>query len=614
MESFAKTPLTIVEEGESFSIPIYQRLFTWTPNEILILLSDLYAQFTKNRDDHYYIGLLTSTNSNELVDGQQRFTVLMLMAIIMRKKYKPWENFLLVDNHPRLIFTARKDDEAFLNAIIHCNDSNCYSNEYMQVGLQTIDEYLGAINDADDFCKYVFTHIAFFIQKLPEGYSGRMLNKYFESMNSTGRNLENHEVLKVELLERAQVEENEELYDRLVNMWNLSSRMNQTIYPVYEEKRSEYKQIIKQICDGTYQYNSNHEDNEHSKSIIDVINSTSNYNPRINKKNNSSMHSFLKFTDFLLLILYILLEDKGIDINNKQDFFKPENLRKTFKKYANNFQPKDFIENLFVYRIIFDWAVIRVDDSYDYRLALSSSEISKLQQFEAMLYASTSRDTYYQWIPQILRFVRNNGGDDEESLLAMLKATDNKIHPLTIDNGLRPMIINDFSYRQFNRYFYRRLDYYLWEYVVHSTYDYTQILFVNLSHEEKVELETAISCYKFHQYNSEEHLYPRDDDKQDPANRWVNEHGEKDEMSINAFGNLALISGPFNSSQGYDTLDRKFGSIRNQIKQKKLESIKLALMYYSAHGKSENWTAGENGTSKRHGELMFEFLENTYTN
>lgn len=614
MESFAKTPLKIAEERVSFSIPIYQRLFSWTPNEIGILLSDLYAQFTKNRDEHYYIGLLTSTYNNELVDGQQRFTVLMLLAIAMREKYKLWEDFLLVDDQPRLNFTARKDDEAFLNATIHNNDDNRHSNEYMQAGIQRIKDFLGDINDAYDFCKYVFEHTAFFIQKLPEGYSGRMLNKYFESMNSTGRNLENHEILKVELLERAQVEENEELYDRLVNMWNLASRMNQTIFPMYEEKRLEYKQIISEIYNGKYKFNSNIEDNEHSKSIISVINESSDYNPRINKKSNTSMHSFLKFTDFLLLILYMILEDKGIDINNKQDFFKPENLRKTFKNYADYYQPIDFIEDLFIYRIILDWAVIRVDDSYDYRLALSSSETSKLQQFEAMLYANTSRDTYYQWIPVILRFVRNNG-DDEEPVLAMLKATDNKIHPFTInDDGVRPMIINDFSFKKFNRYFYRRLDYYLWEYVVHGTYDHTQILSENLSQEENVELETAISSYKFHQYNSEEHLYPRDDDKQDPKNRWFNEHGKKDETSINAFGNLALISGPFNSSQGYDALDRKFGSIRDQIKQKKLESIKLALMYYNAHGKSENWTAGENGTSKKHGELMFEFLKNTYTN
>lgn len=618
MENSANTPLTIVKNGETFSIPIYQRLFTWTPNEIRILLEDLHAQFVKDESEHYYIGLLTATYNNELVDGQQRFTVLMLLAIVMREKYKLWENFLLVDGQPRLKFTARKNDEFFLNAIIHHNMDYDKPNDYMQAGIDTIKEYVDAIKDANkdatQFCKYVFEHVAFFIQNLPEGYSGRMLNKYFESMNSTGRNLENHEILKVELLERAQVEENEELYDRLVNMWNLSSRMNQTIYPVYEEKHSEYNQIISKICNGTYEFNSNYEDKEHSKSIIDVINETSEYNPRINKKSKTSMHSFLKFTDFLLLTLYIILEDNGIDVENKQVFFKPENLRETFKKYADSFQPIDFIENLFIYRIILDWAVIRVDDSYDYRLALSSSETSKLQQFEAMLYASTSRDTYYQWIPVILRFVRKNG-DDEESMLAMLKATDNKIHPLTTtdEDGVRPMMINDFSFRKFIRYFYRRLDYYLWEHVIHGTNDNTQILSENLSQEEKVELESAISSYKFHQYDSEEHLYPRDDDKQ-PNNRWVNELGEKDEMSINAFGNLALISGPFNSSQGYDTLDRKFGSIRGQIKQKKLESIKLALMYYSAHGKSENWTVGDNGTSKKHGELMFEFLKNTYTN
>ena len=55
-------------------------------------------------------------------------------------------------------------------------------------------------------------------------------------MNSTGRNLENHEILKVQLLKEVGEE-----YKQMVSIWNRASRMNEMMFPVYEEnKRKEY--------------------------------------------------------------------------------------------------------------------------------------------------------------------------------------------------------------------------------------------------------------------------------------------------------------------------------------------------------------------------------------
>ena len=89
--------------------------------------------------------------------------------------------------------------------------------------------------------------------------------------------------------------------------------------------------------------------------------------------------------------------------------------------------------------------------------------------------------------------------------------------------------------------------------------------------------------YRFHQYNSIEHLHPRHENKQ--IVKWGDENGEND--AINGFGNLALISGSFNSTQSDDSLNPKFGRIRDLIYEGRLESIKLALMYFEADGKSE---------------------------
>ena len=68
-----------------YNIPLYQRLFEWGEKQINGLLNDLYNQFTINKDKDYYIGMLTATHDNELVDGQQRFTVVMLIGIAFQQ-------------------------------------------------------------------------------------------------------------------------------------------------------------------------------------------------------------------------------------------------------------------------------------------------------------------------------------------------------------------------------------------------------------------------------------------------------------------------------------------------------------------------------------------------
>jgi uncharacterized protein with ParB-like and HNH nuclease domain len=101
-----------------FSIPLYQRLFAWTPKEVSKLLSDLKEHFDsprfKEEKNAYYLGMLTAINRNgniDLIDGQQRFTVMMLLAIVF-KNIPEWKHFL--HNGKRLKLAARTEDEKYI--------------------------------------------------------------------------------------------------------------------------------------------------------------------------------------------------------------------------------------------------------------------------------------------------------------------------------------------------------------------------------------------------------------------------------------------------------------------------------------------------------------------
>lgn len=83
-EPYRITPEKVVEKDIVFRVPLYQRLFTWQTTEVKQLLEDLKNHFEKPAEKPYYLGMITvvrQTGKLDLIDGQQRTTVLMLLAI-----------------------------------------------------------------------------------------------------------------------------------------------------------------------------------------------------------------------------------------------------------------------------------------------------------------------------------------------------------------------------------------------------------------------------------------------------------------------------------------------------------------------------------------------------
>ncbi|MDP4271714.1 MAG: DUF1524 domain-containing protein, partial [Bacteroidota bacterium] len=106
----------------------------------------------------------------------------------------------------------------------------------------------------------------------------------------------------------------------------------------------------------------------------------------------------------------------------------------------------------------------------------------------------------------------------------------------------------------------------------------------------------AIINYTFRPNRSIEHLYPQTSDKP-----WV----EKD---LHSFGNLAMISPGFNSTQSNDDILVKFARIEKQIRGPYLlENIKLLFMYQKGNGKE--WTIE---LAKEHEKEMIQILADSF--
>ncbi|EFM40194.1 hypothetical protein HMPREF0379_0052 [[Eubacterium] yurii subsp. margaretiae ATCC 43715] len=95
---------------EKFLIPEYQRPYAWTDDQVITLFDDL-KEYTNNQNESsYFLGCIVSfTNENkeqEIIDGQQRITTLLLLLRAIHKKLQKMSNSKEKENFIRQIEPA----------------------------------------------------------------------------------------------------------------------------------------------------------------------------------------------------------------------------------------------------------------------------------------------------------------------------------------------------------------------------------------------------------------------------------------------------------------------------------------------------------------------------
>ncbi len=572
------TPESIANSEMYFSIPLYQRLFEWEREQILKLLTDLKLHFEKDKEKPYYIGMLTAYKKEgvyDLVDGQQRFTVLMLLGIAFG-----WNDFTKHGDKLRLDFYARPNDKKYLEGkISNINNEPEVIHQKMEKGLGYIKEFLDSEikEKQSEFKENVYRYLTFFISELPQGYNTEDLNKYFERMNSAGRNLEKHEILKVELLKKSNDQE------RHTKIWNLVEQMDSIIVKKNSnESREEYRERFEKcIANNQADFKDiNGENSIDSKSLLEVDQSSK--APEEKSSTAEGKRSIITFSEFLLLVLDITMGKDG-----KYEFYRVENLLETFKCLTDD-KVEGFYNNLLKYRLIFDYYIVKIDsdsngNKYDFEYKIkdkdekSSAEINIkrdcIKQYQSMLYVSTP---FYSWLKDMLKWFADNSTESYDNILSQLKQSDNKRHSKIPEN---------MAYGQIERYWFWRLDYYLWEREAQKGEDADKI----------------VLPYTFRANRSIEHLHPQDDSEN---SKWI-EKDEKGNNPIHSFGNLAMISTSFNSAQSNDNINIKFARIKEQIEFKRLESLKMYEMYRKA-GDGADWNEE---IMRKHEEEMIKILK-----
>lgn len=216
---------------DTYAIPLYQRNFAWTYEEIEQLLNDVADAFQENRDN-YYIGTLVVNKENDLfkiIDGQQRTTALNLIALALKHEFG-FDRLKAIN----LTFSARKKSnkniqDLFAKKKILEGDENELTRGYRHAkdALKKVLEERQL--DPQSFVDYLFENVIIFRSILPEDLD---LNLYFERFNSRGEQLEAHEILKAQMM--AKFGTDQEMAQKFARIWDACADFDKPVIKTFQ--------------------------------------------------------------------------------------------------------------------------------------------------------------------------------------------------------------------------------------------------------------------------------------------------------------------------------------------------------------------------------------------
>ena len=192
---------TLFDKEVHYVIPRYQRAYAWEDKEIVQLIDDI-----NDSTGDYYIGSLVvakvkdKVETYEVVDGQQRLTTLYLLLhyLVLRGGLEgEVGKTLSFDCRPNSNYTLTHIQGLLLDRNSLADNEDRLEQSIMN-GLKVIDQKF-TTGDAIDVAAFIerLNSVILYRIEVPEHTD---LNRYFEIMNTRGEQLEQHDILKAQLM------------------------------------------------------------------------------------------------------------------------------------------------------------------------------------------------------------------------------------------------------------------------------------------------------------------------------------------------------------------------------------------------------------------------------
>lgn len=619
----------VINQHYLFNIPIYQRLYVWGKEQIHTLLDDIVNAFQEQKSTFYLGGTLvierTAKTSNQqiypvfdLIDGQQRFTTLWLISVVLQGALKEYQQLQTDDGIlPRISFAIRPKVSAFFDKICQGKQASLPEALQLEDALQDIQSYFDNYSNLNDktldktaLIEFILNKVQLVLTKVPANTD---LNKLFEVINNRGVQLQHHEILKARLLEKIEQNEREayaQIWDACANMneyveRNLRSTTRLNTVELYEklietgssnrqrEALSDPQSVIEALqalerksqCQPT--------------SLLAALESSTVFTTEFNhnKQNEEQdlpdrVGSIITFSMLLQHVLRIFLVKNTTVANTDISKISDKDLLSIFQIYWLNNVPdanqvKGFIQLLWQVRYLFDKNVIKwvmVEDervhairrlyinksstrNTAYLQRLSNDAEPDFALLQSMLYHSQQMTTQY-WLTPLLNFLIDN---DTSDAYLYLRHLDNHLLCSASDDSLikrtHRYLVNPWhketlipASKSLNQTFKNGTQYpHYWFYKLEF------ILYLKLKTENK----RGIDDFRITSKNSVEHITPQNPEK--ASDRITDE-------LLHNFGNLALVTRSLNSEMSNKGFSIKQAEFRERYLGRGM-SLKLEDVY-----------------------------------
>jgi uncharacterized protein with ParB-like and HNH nuclease domain len=594
----------------SFRIPIYQRNYAWGDKEIAQLLTDI-NQIGENQ--RYYLGTLVLYKTGDyydVIDGQQRLTTLYLLKQILSIKKN---EFLKTKN--RLIFESRPKTTDFFKTLSEI--SSIEEIKDVCINAKDLDNFNTAIYEIDKFFEQdlkgevtnfknkCLLQTQIFITVLPASTN---VNHHFEIMNNRGEQLEKHEILKAEFLNKL-----EDKYSKakFAKIWEACSQMdNHVQYYLNKESRKTLfdqnlnsfpsDEIIEVFLENKHQKeedslfeDSNKDNGLCGIEIIKTYQLPSQFKQELNSDQIGKFKSIIDFENFLLQSLSLIKDYGNTNLDDK-NLLKNFGYNKDSKVQFPN--SVTFIKKLLQVRFLFDkyvvkqmnddeeidgwkWAILSLRSSNDtYNQSNTFNDLSssdKLVMIQSMFQVSYSSNVNKTWLRDLLNHLLDYNHQTPQSIQLFLLNNMCKRYEVSgfeADQGLQtPRAVFNF------------LDYLLWEEYYEHVRGKEHVNDLKIDKEDKsfliriFHLKNKFMSFRFTQRNSIEHFFPKSHMRDLKLESGENEITKS--KLIDSFGNLCLISASSNSS--YNKEHPEFKKSKGRSKN---ESLKQQIMFEMMDG------------------------------
>lgn len=393
-----KTICQLFSGEYKYIIPLYQRNFAWGETEIIQLLQDLYENFSLNIP--YYVGTIVyirrgDTNILEVIDGQQRLTVLTLLLNVLGKYLPNTFAFTsILKNGPLLEYDSRNEVTQYLQELYNItNNDNKEAKDNSEV-ITTFDTAYktllqGALNPKDEegklnietlqdinkekfchFANYIVNHVYFVLAEMPQDTD---VATYFEIMNNTGEQLHKHEILKSLIMGSANDKFSSSQMESFAIAWDACAQMDiriQKAIPaskrkeIFGENFDTFKpEKILYIVEDTQT-----QEEPESNTIAAIVNNIK-YKTNQKKENEEDDNqenkgaSIIDFPNFLMHVLRLCYNDKYVKKTNADIPLNEKYLLTVYNTIKEDIDAEQFISKLLYYRIILDRYMVRTDIS-----------------------------------------------------------------------------------------------------------------------------------------------------------------------------------------------------------------------------------------------------------